>query len=687
MIPSSQWVKHNFPVDLLQRHCTSVKNCKQAHALLLRLDLLHNNLLTSKLFSFLALSPSGDIKYAGQLFGQLRSPDSFIWNTIIRGHARGPKPSNALSFFRQMVAAGVPADHHSFPFVMTACARLQSPEMGMRYHAEALKFGFDSDVFVMNSLIQMYACFGLFQDARKLFEENPLRDVVMWNIMIRGFVKKGEFEEAFACFEDMFHSPNVSPDSVTMISLLSACSQVGDLARGRWLHSYSKELGFLNVNVQLRNSILDMYCKCRDLSSAKDVFDEMPERDLLSWTSMICGLSNSGNFREALELFVQMQNEGIQPDKVVLGTMLSVCANMGALDQGNYVHRLIVRYNIIHDVVLNTALVDMYAKCGRVDLAFQVFRKIKEKNCFTWNALIGGLAIHGHCQLALELFEEMKREEAKPDDVTFIGLLSACSHSGLVQCGREIFNSMKHIYNINPRMEHYGCVVDLLCRAGLLQDALEFMEKMPIEPNEVLWASLIGACRLHGESEIGENISRLVIKMDPNSCGRYVILSNLYAGIRRWDDAQQVRGLMKAKGICKSPGLSWIELNGLVHQFVAGDRSHKQTDEIYEMVEEMCWRVRLAGYVSGTSEVLFDVEEEEKENSLFLHSEKLAAAFGLLSTAPGSAIRITKNLRVCGDCHSFLKAVSKVFGREIVARDRIRFHHFCGGSCSCNDFW
>ncbi|KAG0472723.1 hypothetical protein HPP92_014580 [Vanilla planifolia] len=683
---SSRWPKL-LSVDLLKQNCVSVKNCKQAHAFLIRSNLLNNNIIASKLVSFLALSPSGDLRYACQLFDQLRTPDSFIWNTIIRGCARGPMPSQAIYYFNQMSSSGVPPDHHSYPFVLTACARLQSPEPGWVFHAQTVKLGFESDAYVLNSLIQLYACYGFIGDARKLFDGNLSRDLVSWNVMIRGYIKMGQFKEAMSCFEDMVRTKNILPDSVTMICLVSACSQLGDLGWGRWFHSYSEEHGLV-ANLQLRNAILDMYCKCKDLSSAKELFHEMgSEQDLLSWTSMICGLANSGNFQDALEYFGRMQIEGIQPDEVLLGTMLSVCAQVGALDQGKYVHQLIERHNLKRDIILETALVDMYAKCGSIDLAMQVFKKMREKNLFTWNAIIGGLAIHGHGQLALNLFEEMRREEVPVDDVTFIGILSACSHSGLVKDGLKVFNAMEEVYKLVPRMEHYGCVVDLLCRVGLVQDALAFIDKMPVKPNEVLWASLIGACRVHGAMEVADRVSSHMIELNPDSGDRYVSLSNLYAGIHRWDNALQVRSLMRAKGIKKTPGLSWIELDGVVHQFVAGDRSHKQNNEIYEMIEEMCKRVSLAGHVSATSEILFDIEEEEKEHSLFLHSEKLAVAFGLMNTTPGSFIRITKNLRVCIDCHSFLKVTSKVFSREIVARDRSRFHHFRDGFCTCKDFW
>lgn len=541
-------------------------------------------------------------------------------------------------------------------------------------------------MFVFNSVIQMYTSCGSLGDAQKLFDQSPRRDVVTWNVMIGGYVHEGHFQKAFDCFEEMKEMENIRPDMVTMIGLVSACTELGDLDRGRFLHSYSKELG-LDTDLHLGNAILDMYCKCGDLVSAQKLFNEMRARDVSTWTSMISGLASSGHFQESLILFGQMQSEKVRPDEVTLVCVLSSCSQMGALDQGKYIHLLIERYMVEQDIVLETALVDMYAKCGSLDLALQLFARMRERNVFTWNVMIGGLAMHGHGQHAMELFEQMKFKGVVPDDVTFIAVLSACSHAGLSDAGLKNFSAMKDVHCIQPRMEHYGCVVDMLCRAGKVDQALAFIENMPIRPNAILWATLLGACRMHKHFVLAEMIGKRVIELEPESCGRYVLLSNLYASASRWDDALTIRKQMKSKGIEKTAGCSWIEVNGMVHQFVAGDRSHFQTELIYTMVEEMCQRVKLAGHVSGTAEVLFDIEEEEKENSLFLHSEKLAIAFGLMSTSPGSRIQIVKNLRVCNDCHSFIKVISKLYERAIVARDRSRFHHFRQGSCSCMDFW
>ncbi|KAJ8626448.1 hypothetical protein MRB53_019755 [Persea americana] len=683
--PSKKSIRH-FSTDWLKIQCTTIEKSKQAHAFLLRNHLFQNNRATSKILSFLAISQSGDLNYARKIFTQMSNPDMFNWNTIIRGYARSHDPSEAISLYHLMTQSRVTPDNYTYPFVLTACARLRSLDLGRRFHAEILKVGLESDLFVFNSLIQMYASCSSLGDAQRLFDQSPHRDVVTWNVMIGGYVHEGLCHKAFDCFEEMKEMGLVSPDMVTMISLVSACTRLGDLDRGRFFHSHSKELG-LDMDLNLGNAILDMYCKCGDLVSAQPVFNEMCKRDASTWTSMISGLSSSGYFQESLILFQQMQSEKVRPDEMTLVCLLSSCAQMGALDQGKYIHLLIERYLVEQDIILGTALVDMYAKCGSLDLALQVFSKMRERNVFTWNVMIGGLAMHGDGQRAMNLFEQMKFEGVVPDDVTFIAVLSACSHAGLVDAGLKNFSAMKDVHCIQPRMEHYGCVVDLLCRAGKVDQALVFIENMPFRPNAILWATLLGACRMHKHFVLAEMIGKRVIELEPESCGRYVLLSNLYASASRWDDALTIRKQMKSKGIEKTAGCSWIEVNGMVHQFFAGDRSHFQTELVYMMVEQMCQRVKLAGHVSGTAEVLFDIEEEEKEHSLLLHSEKLAIAFGLMSTSPGLQIRIVKNLRVCNDCHSFIKVISKVFDREIVARDQSRFHHFRQGSCSCMDFW
>lgn len=560
--------------------------------------------------------------------------------------------------------------------MLTACARLREVRLGRRFHSEVLKNGLEPDLFVANALIQFYGSCGWVGDACQVFDRSPVRDVVTWNVMINAYVERGLYEQAFGLYEEMLKLDCIQPDGVTLISLVSACTQMGDLKGGKWFHSCSKELG-LDKNLIVGNAILDMYIKCGDLELARDVFYGMDERDVLTWTSMLMGLTSLGHFQESLDLFRRMQFEKIQLDEITLVSVLTACAQTGALDQGKYVHLLIDRYNMKRDIVLETALVDMYAKCGKIDLALQVFDKIRVRNIFTWNAMIGGLAMHGHGKEAIALFDRMKHDQVMPDHVTFIALLCACSHAGLVEKGFEMFRTMKEVIRLEPRMEHYGCMVDMLCRAGLVNDALNFIETMPIEANSVVWAILLRACRMGGHFELAQRVGRRVIELEPDSCGRYVMLASVYAGLSQWDDASKIRNLMKRQGIEKIPGCSWMEFNGTIHQFVAGDKSHLLVKEIYAMIEEMTQRVSLDGsHAPAPPDVPFDIADEEKEYSVLLHSERLAVAFGLISTPPGSPIRIAKNLRVCNDCHSFLKVVSRIYNREIIARDRSRFHHF-----------
>ncbi|XP_052171038.1 pentatricopeptide repeat-containing protein At1g08070, chloroplastic-like isoform X2 [Diospyros lotus] len=681
----SKWIQ-SLTADFLKSHCKSVRGTKQAHALLLRTHLFCDNLFASKLISFLA-SNSGDILYASRIFAQIHSPDTYICNTMIRGFAKSHTPSESISLYYYMVRCGVPCDHFTHPFVLTACARLREVRLGPRFHSEVLKNGLEPDLFVANALIQFYGSCGWVGDACQVFDRSPVRDVVTWNVMINGYVERGLYEQAFGLYEEMLKLDCIQPDGVTLISLVSACTQMGDLNRGKWFHSCSKELG-LDKNLTVGNAILDMYIKCGDLELAREVFLGMDERDVLTWTSMLMGLTSLGHFQESLDLFRRMQFEKIQLDEITLVSVLTACAQTGALDQGKYVHLLIDRYNMKRDIVLETALVDMYAKCGKIDLALQVFDKIRVRNVFTWNAMIGGLAMHGHGKEAIALFDRMKHDQVMPDHVTFIALLCACSHAGLVEKGFEMFRTMKEVIRLEPRMEHYGCMVDMLCRAGLINDALNFIETMPIEANSVVWAILLRACRMGGHFELAQRVGRRVIELEPDSCGRYVMLASVYAGLSQWDDASKIRNLMKRQGIEKIPGCSWMEFNGTIHQFVAGDKSHLLVKEIYAMIEEMTQRVSLdGGHAPAPPDVPFDIADEEKEYSVLLHSERLAVAFGLISTPPGSPIRIAKNLRVCNDCHSFLKVVSRIYNREIIARDRSRFHHFRYGLCSCSDYW
>jgi pentatricopeptide repeat protein len=339
------------------------------------------------------------------------------------------------------------------------------------------------------------------------------------------------------------------------------------------------------------------------------------------------------------------------------------------------------------DVSTGNALIDMYAKCGRLEIARRLFEKMPKRDVVSWNVMILGYGLHGQSKDAIALFSQLEQKGIKPDDITFICILSACSHAGLVDEGRKYFNSLNRDHRFTPRMEHYICMVDLLGRAGCLDEAQELINNMPYEPDASVWGALLGACRIHCNIALAEYVAKHHLKLESNNTGCYVLLSNIYAAAGRWHDAAKVRTMIKTKGLKKNPGRSWIEIKNSVHTFVGGDRSHPQSEKIYAVLDSLMNDMKKEGYVHDKSFVLQDVEEEEKENIISTHSEKLAIAFGLLETSPGMPIQITKNLRVCGDCHNATKFISKIAKREIILRDINRFHHFKDGVCSCGDYW
>ncbi|XP_058097601.1 pentatricopeptide repeat-containing protein At3g62890-like [Magnolia sinica] len=545
--------------------------------------------------------------------------------------------------------------------------------------------------------------------------EHP--NVFSRNNMIRCYAKGGTPSQSLALYADMRRN-NVCPNKHTFPFVLQACSKVSTIADGVQIHAHVVKLGFVE-DVYVRNALIHFYCAFRELDDSRrvfdesseqrdvvswnailagyardgkmdvceELFDEMPERDAVSWSTMTLGYVVGGKLEKGLELIREMRDKGIAPNEATLVTVLSASAQLGLLENGRWIHSTIKALNFPMTVPLRTALIDMYAKCGCIELSRQLFHEMPQKDVFVWNAMICGLAIHGLGAEAVKLFQRFTHEGLRPMNVTFVGVLSACSHAGLVSEGRRYFESMMEDYGIEPEMEHYGCMVDLLGRAGFVSEALQLIEKMTVPPDPVIWGTLLGSCRVHGLVDLGETIGRKLIEMDPTHDGHYVSLASIYARSRKWEDVIKIRRLMVDRGANKVAGWSLIEAQGRVHRFVVGDRTHERSREIYEMLEEIGRQLAVAGYSPDVSGVLHDIGEEEKENAVREHSERLAIAFGLMVTGVGGLIRVVKNLRVCGDCHEVSKMISKLFGREIVVRDGSRFHHFKDGECSCFDYW
>ncbi|XP_073058791.1 pentatricopeptide repeat-containing protein At5g66520-like [Primulina eburnea] len=676
------------PKILILHQCKTGRDLRQIHAHLIKTRLLHHPAVAeSMLESAALLLPVPAIDYAFSIFAYLENPDSSAYNIMIRGFNKVQNPEKSFLLFGKMVENFVHPDEFTFTSILKACSQVGALREGEQVHAQILKVvdGFGCRGFVENALVRLYATCGRIELARQLFDGMSERSAISWNSMISGYVNHGYWKGVTELFGEML-GMGVGFNQATLINILMACGRLGDLELGEWIYEYALANGLMK-DAGLVTSLIDMYAKCGRLDAARGLFDQIHTHDVVAWSAMINGYTHSSRFKEALALFLDMQNANVEPNEVTMVSVLSSCAALGALETGKRAHSYIKKKNLKLSINLGTTLLDFYAKCGCVDSAIEVFKDMPFKNVWSWTALIQGLANSGRGNTALEFYHLMLQEKVKPDEVTFVAVLCACSHAGLVDEGWDYFVSMSRNFSIKPRIEHYGCLVDILSRAGLIEDAYDFIKNMHIKPNALVWRTLLSSCKVHKHIEIGEEAFKHVISLEPAHSGDYILLSNLYASVGRFDDAKRIRNEMKVQGIKKNPGCSFIELDGVIHEFLAEDNVHPQSKEIYRSVEDMIEKIKTAGYVPDIVEGRLDAAEEDKEASLYHHSEKLAIAYGLIKTSPGTTIRISKNLRICGDCHNATKIISKIFGREIVIRDRNRFHHFKDGMCSCKDFW
>lgn len=520
---------------------------------------------------------------------------------------------------------------------------------------------------------------------RKVFDLMPKRDIVSWNTVIAGNAQNGMCEEALAMVKDMGNA-NLKPDSFTLSSVLPVFAEYVDVIKGKEIHGYAIRHGF-DADVFVGSSLIDMYANCNRIKDSLRVFNLLPKRDAISWNSIIAGCVQNSMFDEGLIFFRQMLMGKIKPVPVSFSSTIPACAHLTTLHLGKQLHGYIIRGGFEDNVFVASSLVDMYAKCGNIRIARWIFDKMEQHDMVSWTAMIMGYALHGHAPDAFSSFEQMEGEAVKPNYVSFMAVLTACSHAGLVDKAWKYFNSMTKKYDIAPGIEHYAAVADVLGRAGRLEEAYQFISSMHMEPTGSVWLTLLAACRVHKNVELAEKVAEKIFTVDPENMGAYVLLSNVYSAAKRWKDAVKVRTCMRDKGLKKKPACSWVEVKNKVHAFVAEDKSHPYYDRIIEALDVISEQMEREGYVPNTNEVLHDVEEEQKKYLLYHHSERLAIAFGIISSPAGATIRVTKNIRVCVDCHAAIKFMSKIVGREMIVRDNSRFHHFKDGECSCGDYW
>lgn len=626
----------------------------------------------------------GKIEEAYKMFDRMPDRDLVSWNTIVAGFAQNGFAELALDLVTRMHEEGRRGDFITIVSILPAVANVGSLRIGKAVHGYAMRAGFDSIVNVSTALVDMYAKCGRVETARLVFDGMKSRNVVSWNSMIAAYVEGGNPEEAMRIFQKMLDQ-GVEPTNVTIMEALHACADLGDLERGIFVHKLLDQLK-LGTDVSMTNSLISMYSKCKKVDIAADIFSKLQGKTLVSWNAMILGYAQNGRVNEALNYFCKMRSKNIKPDSFTMVSVIPALAELSVIRHAKWIHALVIRSCFEKNVFVMTALIDMYAKCGAVDTARILFDMMNERHVTTWNVMIDGYGTHGLGKAAVELFNKMLEGPTKPNDITFLCAISACSHSGLVEEGIHYFTSMKKDYGIEPVMDHYGAMVDLLGRAGRLNEAWDFIQKMPIEPGITVFGAMLGACKIHKNVELGEKAANRLFELDPDEGGYHVLLANIYAAASMWDKLAKVRTIMEKKGLQKTPGCSLVELKNEVHSFYSGSTSHPQSKRIYTFLETLIDEIKAAGYVPDTNSI-HDVEDYVQENLLSSHSEKLAIAFGLLNSSPGSTIHIRKNLRVCGDCHNATKYISLVTGCEIIVRDMHRFHCFKNGVCSCGDYW
>ncbi|PPD93540.1 hypothetical protein GOBAR_DD09520 [Gossypium barbadense] len=564
--------------------------------------------------------------------------------------------------------------------VISACESLGNERLGREIHGYVIVTGMSADVSVCNSLIQMYFSLGCWETAEKVFDRMEWRDVVSWTAMISGYENNVLPDKALDTYR-MMELHGFVPDEITLASVLSACAYLGKLDMGIKLHELAKRTGFISYII-VANTLVDMYSKCKCVDKALEVFHSIPDKDVISWTAIILGLRLNNRCFEALIFFRQMK-VSLKPNSVTLVSVLSACARIGGLMCGKEIHAYALRTGMALDGFLPNALLDMYVRCGRMGPAWNQFNSQK-KDVSAWNILLTGYAQRGQGKLAVEFFNRMIKSNVSPDEITFIPLLCACSKSEMVTEGLKYFNSMELKYGVTPNLKHYACVVDLLGCAGQLEEAYEFIQEMPIKPDAAIWGALLNACRIHRQVELGEFAAQRIFESDRRSVGYYVLLCNLYANSGKWDEVAKVRKMMKDNGLVIDPGCSWVEVKGKIHAFLSGDDFHPQINEINALLEGIYEKMRVAG-LGGPKCDSMDGVEISKAEIFCGHSERLAVAFGLINTVPGTPIWVTKNLYMCQSCHSTIKFISKIVRREISVRDTEEFHHFKDGICSCGD--
>lgn len=569
--------------------------------------------------------------------------------------------------------------------ILQLCARKQLTREGKCCHGLAVQAGLLADTLTCNILINFYSKCGRVDFARRLFDGMPERSLVTWNTMIATHTQHGEDMEALHLFLQMRREGSLLSE-FTLSSVLCACAARCAVTESQQLHALALKTA-ADSNVFVGTAVLDVYAKCKMIRDARLVFDAMPEKSSVSWSSMVAGYVQNDLYEEAVWFFRHAHKMGVELTQFTLSAALSACASIAASTEGKQLHSVAIRAGFAANLFVATSLIDVYSKCGCIREAYLVFCNVEDENIVLWNAMITGFSKHARPHEAMMLFEKMRQRGLRPNEVSYVSVLSACSHVGLVEEGRGYFDLLSRDAAVRPNVLHYSCMVDVLGRAGRIDEAWELIRSMPFRASASMWGSMLNSCRVHGNVELAKIAAQHLFELEPDNAGNHVLLSNVYAASKQWGEVAVARKFLKDSGARKEIGKSWIDVRGKVHSFVVGENKHPRISEIYAKLEDLRREMNRLAYKVEVHYDLHDVGEGQKEELLRHHSERLALAFGLIELPSGTPIRIFKNLRVCGDCHSFMKTASMITDREIIARDTNRFHHFSRGHCSCGDFW
>ncbi|KAJ4707429.1 Pentatricopeptide repeat-containing protein [Melia azedarach] len=621
----------------------------------------HENIVqTNSLVNFYA--KCDQISIARTLFDNMRQRNAVSYSALMTWYLHKGLLLENLKLFKNMISwDNLRRNEYIFSIILLSCSRSGRVEEGRQFHGYLLKCGFIFYQYVRNALVDLYAKYLDMEMTTQLLNWLPGYDVFEYNSVLNGLIEHECFREGVEVLGKMV-SECMRWDSDTYVNAFRLFACLNNLRGGLQVHGQ-----MLKSNVEpdefITSAMINMYGKCGKISHAMKVFDGLRTRNVVLWTAMIAAYFQNGHHEEALNFFSRMEGEEITPNEFTFAVLLNSTAALSALSYGDLLHARTEKSGFKGHVIVGNALINMYAKGGNIEAAQKVFSVMINRDTITWNVMICGYTHHGLGKEALTMFKDMLAAGECPNHVTFVGVLSACGHLGLVQEGFYYLNQLMKQIGIKPGLEHYTCIVGLLSKAGLLDETENFMRSTRVKWDVVAWRTLLNASCVHENYGFGRRIAEIILEMEPNDVGTYTLLSNIYA---------------------KGKKMGWSVEDSEVNE---ESSNHPESSQIYEKVRELLAKIKLLGYVPDVTAVLHDVEDEQKEDYLCYHSEKLAVAYGLMKSPPEARIYVIKNLRMCDDCHSAVKLISKLTKRDIIVRDANRFHRFLDGSCSCADYW